>query len=307
VEVPRRGSVAAASAKDAFFYLLIFATLATWTIGFGSLAFDLIDRWVWDPLFPNYQQSYDSYSMAWALAALLVAFPLYLFISRIAAGETTRQPEKLDSPVRKWLTYLALVIAACVFMGDLITVLNHLLRGELTARFTLKACVVLGLSAGVFFYYFSGLRRADTAQARLRRDRSMVAASTAIVATIVILGFWQLGTPGTQRQIRADAQRVQQLAETSNEIGRYWSAHQQLPESLNTLPAGALEDPVTHTIYEYHSGRGSQYQLCAAFARASDARELAPEQSRWTHPAGHHCFTRDATEAPQYPVPYATF
>ena len=156
IEVPRRTTAASASAKEAFFYLLIFTTLATWTIGFGSLAFDLIDRWIFDPLFRGYQLSYDSYSMAWSLAALLVAFPLYLVISWVAAGEAARQPEKLDSPVRKWLTYLALVIAACVFMGDLITALNHLLRGELTARFVLKACVVLALSGGVFFYYFSG-------------------------------------------------------------------------------------------------------------------------------------------------------
>jgi hypothetical protein len=52
MEIPRREGVATA-AKDAFFYLLIFAALATWTIGLGSLAFTFIDRWISDALFSN--------------------------------------------------------------------------------------------------------------------------------------------------------------------------------------------------------------------------------------------------------------
>ena len=41
------------SAKDAFLYLLSFSTLATWTIGLGSVIFTLIDRWIKDPLGPR--------------------------------------------------------------------------------------------------------------------------------------------------------------------------------------------------------------------------------------------------------------
>ena len=40
--VPARRKTGAA-AKDAFYYLLAFSTLATWTIGFGSLMFTLIE------------------------------------------------------------------------------------------------------------------------------------------------------------------------------------------------------------------------------------------------------------------------
>ena len=49
--LPKRAS-SGASAKDAFFYLLIFASLATWTFASGCLAFTLLDRWLPDPLFP---------------------------------------------------------------------------------------------------------------------------------------------------------------------------------------------------------------------------------------------------------------
>jgi hypothetical protein len=160
VDVPRRAG-AGASAKEAFFYLLLFSALATWTIGFGCLAFTLIDRWIADPLFSGYRQTFDTYTIASSLAALIVAFPLYLLISRTISGEVAAHPEKQDSPIRKWLTYMALVIAAGIFMGDLIAALAYLLRGELTSRFLAKSFVVLMLSGGVFFYYFGGLRKTD--------------------------------------------------------------------------------------------------------------------------------------------------
>ncbi len=215
IDIPRR-SGAGASAKDAFFYLLIFSTLATWTIGLGTLAFTLIDRWLADPLFTGYQQTFDTYIITSSLAAVIVAFPLYLLISRTVLGEAAAHPEKLDSSIRKWLTYMALVIAACVFMGDLITALAYLLRGELTSRFLAKAFVVLALSGGVFFYYFGGLRKTELTPARLNRDRLMAGLSSAFVVLMVIIGFFNLGTPSSQRELRADAQRVQQLYQLSS-------------------------------------------------------------------------------------------
>jgi hypothetical protein len=304
VEIPRRSSVAA-SAKDAFFYLLIFSTLATWTVAFGCLAFALIDHWIADPLFSRYQQNFDSYTISWSLAALIIAFPLFLLISRAVTGEAAQHPEKLDSPVRKWLTYMALVIATCVFMGDLIAVLTHLLRGEFTARFVLKALVVLALSGGVVTYYFSGLRRADITETRQSRDKWMAALSSAIVALILLLGFWQLGSPGTQREFRADMQRVQSLFQVSTQINSYWSSHQsQLPSNLDQLSGNPFVDPITRKSFEYQPMQGSHYQLCATFARTSERRDLPPEQNVWAHPAGHYCFTMDATAQLSYPMLY---
>jgi hypothetical protein len=87
IDVPHRTAAAGASAKDAFFYLLIFSTLATWTVGLGCLASTLIDRWIADPLFSPYQPRFDTYTITSSLAALIVAFPLYLLISRAVATE----------------------------------------------------------------------------------------------------------------------------------------------------------------------------------------------------------------------------
>ena len=121
-----------------------------------------------------------------------MAFPIYLLVSRAIVQDGRTHPEKLSSPVRKWLTYMALVIAAGVFIGDLIAALTYLLRGELTSRFLAKAFVVLVLSGGVFWYYFGGLRKSEEAEVRGKwsLDARMAALSVVAVAVMVILGFW---------------------------------------------------------------------------------------------------------------------
>jgi uncharacterized protein DUF5671 len=305
IEVPPRPG-SGASARDAFFYLLIFSTLSVWTLSLGCLAFSLIDRWLADPLFRGYGETFSAYTVTTSIAAIIVAFPLYLLVSRVILREATADPDKFDSSIRKWLTYMALVIAASVFMGDLITALAYLLRGELTSIFLAKSFVVLALSCGVFWYYFGGLRKIDAAASRLSRDRIMAIASAAVVVIMIALGFMQLGAPSAQRRLVADNQRVQQLYYLSSAIRNYWQSHgSQLPSRLDEIP-GTYTDPVTHQAFEYHPAQGSQYQFCAVFAaRSSRENENQPpriDPNVWTHPSGHHCFLLDASVSPQWPV-----
>jgi hypothetical protein len=147
------------SAKDAFLYLLSFSTLATWTIGLGSVVFTLVDTWIKDPLSPNNYYANSYYQMADALACIIVAFPVYLFTMRYITRELDAHPEKLESAVRKWLTYIALLIAAGIVVGDLITFLTYFLRGELTDRFVIKVVTTLVIAGGVFWYYMGSLAR----------------------------------------------------------------------------------------------------------------------------------------------------
>jgi hypothetical protein len=147
------------SAKDAFLYLLSFSTLATWTFGLGSVIFTLIDRWIKDPISPSNYYAGSYYQMADSLACMIVAFPVYLLTMRYITRELEIHPEKLESSVRKWLTYLALFIAALIVVGDLITFLTYFLRGELTARFVAKVGTTLVIAGGVFWYYTGSLAK----------------------------------------------------------------------------------------------------------------------------------------------------
>jgi hypothetical protein len=329
VEIPRRPG-SGAGAREAFFYLLIFSTLATWTTSLGCLAFQFINHWFPDPLFTPFQQL-ETYETTWSLAALLVAFPIYLLITRIVLKEAAADPAKLDSSIRKWLTYMALVIAASIFMSDLICALAFLLRGEITARFLLKALVVLFLSGGVFSYYFGGLHTPEAATpepdqeaapeadletgastpatlpaSRTSRNRIMLLLSAIAVALMIVLGFTQLGPPRTQRALLADRQRVQGLYQLGSEVQTYYQTHNsQLPPSINNM-RGQHIDPVTRAPYQYQPGQGSQYSLCANFSRESQTsganQAVYPASEAWNHPAGNHCFPLDAAAQTPFPM-----
>ncbi len=306
MEVPRRGTTGTA-AKDAFFHLLIFSTLATWTIGLGALAFTLIDRWLADALFsPTYYPGYDIYSAAESMASVLVAFPIYLLVSRSVLRDGRGHPEQLQSPVRKWLTYMALVIAACVFIGDLIAALTYFLRGEITSRFLAKAFVVLVISGGIFFYYFGGLRRSERSEVhgKWSRDRWMAGLSTVVAAVMLILGFFHIGAPSTQRTLRADARRVQDLYMLSSRIYNVWSSAHKLPEHLDELRDVALADPITREGYQYQVKDASKYELCATFAMSSGKNQTLQRTSAWSHQAGRQCFPLDAARMADNPNIY---
>jgi Domain of unknown function (DUF5671) len=303
VAVPRR-ETSTTAAKDAFFYLLVFSTLATWTIGLGSLAFSLIDRWLADVLFQsNYYGGYDTYNVASAMASVLIAFPIYLLVSRSVVRDVRRHPEKLNSSVRKWLTYMALVIAAGVFIGDLINALTFLLRGEITSRFLAKSFVVLVLSGGVFFYYFGGLKKSEetAAPGRMSRDAWMAALTTAIVAAMIVLGFVQVGTPGTQRMMRADEKRIQDLFQISTQIHLRFHGAGKLPAHLDELSNIAFVDPVTRVAYPYQPKEGGNYELCATFSLDSRQVKAGSRSKFWSHPAGNHCFELNAAGSPENP------
>jgi hypothetical protein len=145
------------SAKDAFLYLLSFSTLAIWAEGLGSVLFTLIDRYLKDPVSNANTYVNYSYAMASSLACLIIAFPVYLLTMRSILGSVEIYPEKLDSGVRKWLTYLALLITAGILLGDLICFLTYFLRGELTGRFVAKVLTALVIAGGIFWYYFGAL------------------------------------------------------------------------------------------------------------------------------------------------------
>src|SRR3546814_3186992 len=80
--------------------------------------------------------------MRWSTASVIIAFPLFTLLARHLARETERQPIKRLSPVRRWLTYLTLFLAAVALICDVTTLVYNLLGGELSVRFVLKVLVV---------------------------------------------------------------------------------------------------------------------------------------------------------------------
>lgn len=151
VPVPRPGRMI--SAREAFVYLTLFATLYITAWHLGSLAFALIDGWVPDPAEHPGRVDWRARRMRWAIAALVVATPVFLWLNaRVGRGLRT-DPAVRHSAVRQWLTYLTLFGAALVILGDLTWVIYSFLSGELTLRFGLKLAVVALIAGGIFGYY----------------------------------------------------------------------------------------------------------------------------------------------------------
>jgi uncharacterized protein DUF5671 len=54
------------------------------------------------------------------MASVAVAFPIFLIVTWAILQEAQQQPERLQSGVRKWLTYIALLLTAGGMISDLI-------------------------------------------------------------------------------------------------------------------------------------------------------------------------------------------
>ncbi len=156
IPVPRRKPYL--SAREAFVYLVLFVCLYISAGSFGTLVFEFIGRWLPDALQP-YGSSLTGVRMA--VSSLIIAFPIYLWLSSLMMKAIRRDPEKKSSKIRKWLTYVTLFVAAGFIIGDLITLLFNLLGGELTVRFVLKVVTVLVIAGLIFGYYLWDLRKEE--------------------------------------------------------------------------------------------------------------------------------------------------
>lgn len=146
-------------AREAFLYLVSFIALYTSAISFGSLVFQFINKAFPDPISMGQDLSLGNVRMS--LASLVVAFPLYIFLTWQLAKAVLQNSERRQSKVRKWLTYGTLVVASGVIIGDLIALVSNILGGELTFRFILKVIAVFAVSGSIFGYYLFDLRKEE--------------------------------------------------------------------------------------------------------------------------------------------------
>ncbi len=149
------------AAREAFLYLLSFITLYISAFSFGALLFQFIDRWFPDASRVLYGQDISLSSLRMAIASLVIAFPLHLALMAKLMRSAARDPERSQSLVRKWLTYLTLVVVAGVLIGDAISLLFNVLGGETTWRFLLKSFVVFLIGGAIFGFYLAGLQKEE--------------------------------------------------------------------------------------------------------------------------------------------------
>jgi len=308
VPAPRRR--VQTSAREAFLYLVMFATLYVVAFDVGALLFVWIERLLPDPMFYEQWSAGLRAVRGWT-AAVLIAFPVFLLVARHIGGILRREPEKRASGVRRWLTYLTLFLAALVLIGNLMVLVSGLLAGELTLRFVLKCAVVFAIAGVVFGHYFAGMRREEADAPVASRSPGWLARGAAIAVVLVAgLGLWMSGSPVAARSHALDERRERDLGEIQAAVNQHYTRFAVLPDSLGALRGPNpgtrvpdLRDPVTGAPYTYRVMGPTRYELCATFDGASskdpDARRAPARFGEfWRHPAGRACFTIDVPPRP---------
>lgn len=285
-----------ASPREAFLHLLLFASLATWATALGSLLFDFIN--IRFPLMDG-RPNVDFASIRFGVAALIVAFPVFALTWRRVQKDIASNPARGMNPVRRWLSYLALFVAALILVGDAIGVVLSFLNGELTIRFVLKAVVIASLAGGVTWWLLRELRE------KARPLRPAWYGVCLAVLTTIAAGVWVTGGPLQARLEAQDLQRVRDLREIYQNVNQFHRTQKRLPATLeecNTNPGTFIEeknDPVTGQPYEYGVTDNNTFTLKASFNLPSrddrgDSSSYRPwNDGFWKHGAGETIFTID--------------
>jgi hypothetical protein len=210
--------------------------------------------------------------------------------------------------------------------GDLITLINTYLNGEVTTRFIWKVLSILVIAGVIGKYYFFSVYTTFKWAPTIRKGNMYF--GLVLVLAAIIAGFVVVGSPSKQRALRFDAQRVSDLSTVQWQIISYWQQKGKLPASLDMLndPISNFtipKDPDTVVSYEYASTTKYSFDLCATFFEKSQdgigrggsypgmsystdvAYPTGGVSNSWTHAAGRVCFSRtiDPDKYPMLPAP----
>ena len=274
------------ASRDAFLYALMFLMLGLTAGHLISLLFAVIDLWVPDVGATGYRFQAAEGQIRWAFAVLVLATPLYLWLMRLSDRQTGGAAGQGRSVLRKWLTYLALLVSAMTLLGDAVYVIYRLLAGDATLEFILRALTVGAVAAAILVFY---LRDAEEGQGQ-GSVRWFGGGVAAVVILSLAAGLWSSGGPGQARRDRVDEQRLNDLTQIAEAL----QCHRQpasagpLPETLtldsltgscpgwSALTADILTDPLTGAAYAYHRLDGTRFEICATFYNAARASARSP-------------------------------
>jgi len=288
------------SPKDVFLQLAVIAALYFAAGAFITLLFQLINIWLPDVLNDGYYYGMGRPylgALRFALATLIVVYPVLLVLARALAKSYKEDSEKHESRLRKWLVYFTLFLAASIMLGDLISLVWNFLGGELTLRFVLKSLAMLLVLGTIFAYYRWDLKR-ENAEGSAKMFFWIL---SAVVVAGMVTGFIYTGSPQEERQYQFDSQRTNDLQSAQWEIINYWQLKEKLPTGLTELNDSVKGfvmpvDPETGAAYEYTVKSSNVFELCATFNLETPQLVGRPADvgvnDNWQHAAGRVCFER---------------
>lgn len=242
------------TAKDIFVYLGIFITLVDSVYNIIQIVFSAIDI-KWKDV-ATLATNYDIYndSVRFAVASLLVMYPLYVLFSFLASKEITLHPAKKEVLTRKIFVYSALFVTTLTLAGTLISIIYTYLGGDLSIRFGMKALFIVVLSSVIGGYYYYNLKRDYTKDNKVPLTVALV--TSLFVLALVIWSITIIGTPSEVRKMKIDSTRLEHLSNIQQQILYTFQTKGTLPTTIiemqNALQGFVVPvDPVTGVNYEY--------------------------------------------------------
>lgn len=280
---------------EIFVNLLSFILLGVVATGIGNLYFGIINKYVPDPL--NF---FNAAPIHYAIAALIIAFPIYFWAEIFWFKKFSKNPGKTESKISKWLTYIILLIATGTIIGDLIAVIFNYLQGELSLRFFLKALTILSIAGIGFWFYLLERKKIQYKKQVSSLYFRLIAGLVILVVVIgIIFGFLAAGTPQKARLQRLDLETANNLSQISYAINDFANSQNKLPVTISQLKNNPTYANYFYGItdqklpgYEYKIIDKTHYRLCGTFNLANSDVNTVPVGSIWQqHEAGKVCKT----------------
>ncbi len=285
------------AAKFAFYYLLSLVALVFMSLSTGMIIFQIINKFIVDVI-NEYSGRYSDEAMKFAISSIFIAAPIYYFVSRAIMQNIFSGKLDRESQIRKWLSYLILLISSVVMIGWLIGTLNSFLDGELTLKFFLKALTAVGISATIFSYYYLEIKRREVVGVKSKMVQSYFWGSLAVVVIVFVSALFIVESPREARDRKIDERILSTFNYIDNELNRYYNEKETLPENLKVLKEeypyiedDDFENPITKEQVEYRAVDGAKYELCANFRTSNRNIESDDRmyEDKWPHDKGDQC------------------
>jgi hypothetical protein len=298
-----------------FFFLSLglLITLITSVVSFLNLVFGTLNKSFPDVLNSNYQYGYSTYdyeSIRIALSTLIIFFPIFFIVSYFWRKFLKNEIGVIDEIIKKWVMYIILFLSSVVVVIDLVALVRYFVSGELTSRFIYKVLSVLLVAILVGFYYILLIKTSKEYHSRVSVIFGII--GLACVVAAIWCSFSIMGSPTTQRLLRLDDRRINDIQSIQWQIISYWQQKEKLPTKLSELsnPMTGYSLPVDPefekgNMYEYFVTDNSKlnFELCATFA--------LPMPKGWRENNSYYygngvvpaATSQKSIDSTQYPVP----
>jgi hypothetical protein len=254
--VPR--PIRSTAARDALFHALLFVVFGmvvgnTLTLLFAQINIRLPE--------PDEAENYGQLArLRWSMAALIVFVPVFWLLNRADRRATASDPARKHGLMRRWLSAIALLVAAITLLGDALYLIYSWLDGQITLRFLVKSVTVAVMALIVLAYF-----REDDGQASLKTV--MPAAGGLIGLALLSLGlsFLAVGGPAQGQMEQRDRWRLSDLRILTNDVAQCTGIDRtNLPETLD--PMTCARNPARLTGYAsqvvYERLSETEFSLC---------------------------------------------